>query len=97
VVSVIRGLMPPERKLENWRNERFVSFKMHAKQEQAVTWWNPAAQMRPVLDSSSFVPVPTLKCQNPLLAYVRGREKLHCNVQYTLLLLCLMLVMSYWA
>jgi hypothetical protein len=33
---------------------------MRAKRERAVTWWNPAAQTRPVLDSSSFVPVPTL-------------------------------------
>jgi hypothetical protein len=39
--------------------------------------------MCPVLDSSSFVPVPTLKRQNPLLSYVRDRErereKLHCK------------------
>jgi hypothetical protein len=34
--------------------------KMHAKRERTVTWWSPAAQMRPVLDSSSFVPVPML-------------------------------------
>jgi len=33
---------------------------MHAKREQAITWWNPAAQMLPVLDLSSFVPVPML-------------------------------------
>jgi hypothetical protein len=33
---------------------------MCTKQERAVTWWNPAAQMRPVLDSSPFFPVPTL-------------------------------------
>jgi hypothetical protein len=33
---------------------------MRAKRERAETWWNPAAQMHPVLDSSSFVPIPTL-------------------------------------
>jgi hypothetical protein len=33
---------------------------MRAKQEQAVTWWNPATQMQPVLDSSSFAPIPML-------------------------------------
>jgi hypothetical protein len=30
---------------------------MSARREQAVTWWNPAAQMRPVLELSSFIPV----------------------------------------
>ena len=29
---------------------------MHFNREWAITWWNPAAQMRPVLDSSSFCP-----------------------------------------
>jgi hypothetical protein len=38
--------------------------------------WNPAAWTRPVLESSSFVPVPTLKCQNPLLSYVQERENI---------------------
>jgi len=48
-----------------------------------------------------------LKRQNPLLSYVRERERerererdtvsVQCNVQYTLLLLYLMLVMSYYA
>ena len=33
---------------------------MRAKRERAVTWWNPAAQMRPVFASSLFVPVHTL-------------------------------------
>jgi hypothetical protein len=33
---------------------------MRAKRGGAVTWWNPAAQMRPVLDSSSFAPLPML-------------------------------------
>jgi hypothetical protein len=33
---------------------------MRAKPERAVTRCNPAAQTRPVLDSSSFVPVLTL-------------------------------------
>jgi hypothetical protein len=43
--------------LENYINKRFISFKMPAKQEQAMTWWNSAAQMCPVLDSSSFAPI----------------------------------------
>jgi hypothetical protein len=33
---------------------------MRTKRERAVTWWNPAAQTRPVFDSSSFVPALTL-------------------------------------
>ena len=33
---------------------------MHVKRERAVTWWNSEAQTRPVLDSSSFVPIPML-------------------------------------
>jgi hypothetical protein len=33
---------------------------MPAKRERAVTWWNPAAQTRPVFDLSSFAPVLTL-------------------------------------
>jgi hypothetical protein len=33
---------------------------MRAKRERAVTCWNPGAQSRPVLDSSSFVHVPML-------------------------------------
>jgi len=36
-----------------------------------------------------------LKRQNPLLSDVREREKVHCSIQYTLLLLYLMLLMSY--
>jgi hypothetical protein len=44
-----------------------------------------------------------LKRQNPLLSYVRERERergeyttnAQCSVQYTLLLLCLMLAVSY--
>jgi hypothetical protein len=69
---------------------------MRAKRERAVTWWNLATEMRPVLDLSSFVPVPTLKRQNPLLSYVRERQytvNVQCGVQYTLLIY-LMLVMS---
>jgi len=31
-------------------------FKMRAKQVRTITWWNPAVQMLPVLDSSFFVP-----------------------------------------
>ena len=43
-----------------------------------------------------------LKSQNPLLSYVRETERkytanVQCSVQYTLLLLYLMLVMSYCA
>ena len=41
-------------------HKRFVSFKTRAKRERAVTWWNPAARTRPILDSSSFVPVTAL-------------------------------------
>jgi hypothetical protein len=29
-----------------------------AKRERAITWWNPSAQTRPLLDSSSFVLYP---------------------------------------
>jgi hypothetical protein len=43
--------------------------------------------MCPVLDSSSFVPLPMLKRQSPLLSYVRerDREKVHCKctIQFT--------------
>jgi hypothetical protein len=46
--------------LENKKNKWSISFKTPAKQERAVTRWNPAAQMHPVLDSSSFAPVLTL-------------------------------------
>jgi len=28
---------------------------MRAKWEQAITWWNPAAQTHPILDSSPFL------------------------------------------
>jgi hypothetical protein len=35
--------------------KQFISFKTRAKREQAVTWWNPAAQTRPVLTN---VPLP---------------------------------------
>jgi hypothetical protein len=42
---------------------------MHAKREWAVKWSNPAAQLLPVLDSSSFVSIPMLpgKLANILL------------------------------
>jgi hypothetical protein len=33
---------------------------MCAKQDRAITWLNPAAQTHPLLDSSCFVPIPTL-------------------------------------
>jgi hypothetical protein len=52
---------------------------MHAKRERAVTWLNPAAQMCLVYDSSSHVPVPMLKHQNPLLSYIQEKEKVHCK------------------
>jgi hypothetical protein len=40
--------------------KQFKSFKMRAKQEKVITWRNPAAQTRPVLDSSSYAPILTL-------------------------------------
>jgi hypothetical protein len=49
---------PP--KIENERNKRFVIFKTLSKPEWDVRWWNPVAQTRLVLDSSSFAPVLTL-------------------------------------
>ena len=47
---------------KNWKIKEIncSSFKTCAKGQRAITWWNPAAQMHPVLDSSSFVPAPTL-------------------------------------
>jgi len=68
-VSVFRGLPWPKKKVENYRNKWFVIFKPRAKRSRAVTWCNPAAQTRPVLDSSLLVPVPTLprKLANILL------------------------------
>jgi hypothetical protein len=39
---------------------------MRAKWEQAVTWWNPAAQTCPVLNPSSFTPAPVLPCRTCL-------------------------------
>jgi hypothetical protein len=47
-----------QKTFENERNKRFISFRTHAKREWAVTWWNPAVRTCPVLDSSSFVPIP---------------------------------------
>jgi hypothetical protein len=55
-VSVIRGLPRSEKKLENYRNKRFIGFKTCDKREWAVTWWNPAAQTCPVLDLSYLGP-----------------------------------------
>jgi hypothetical protein len=60
VVSVICGSPQPPQKFENQRNKQFICFKMHAKQEQAITWWNPAAQTHAVLDQSSFTHALTL-------------------------------------
>jgi hypothetical protein len=46
---------------EIWKwNKRFITFKTRAKRERAVSWWNPAAPVCPVLDSSSFAPIHTL-------------------------------------
>jgi hypothetical protein len=56
----IRGLPRPGGKLKIKEIERFISFKTRAKWERAVTWWNLGAQTRPLLDSSSSVPVLTL-------------------------------------
>jgi hypothetical protein len=62
VVSVIHGLPRPKK---IWKikeiNSSLVS--KHTKQEQAITWCNPAAKKRPVFDSFSFVPVLTLACK----------------------------------
>jgi hypothetical protein len=58
-VSVMRSLPWPEKKIGKLK-KRFISLKTRSKRERAVTWWNPAAQTRPVLDSSSFVTKPTL-------------------------------------
>jgi hypothetical protein len=48
------------KKLKNKEINGSLKFKTRSKRERAVTWWNPAAQTRPVLDSPSFVPSPTL-------------------------------------
>jgi hypothetical protein len=53
ISAVYRG---PKKNLEKLRNKRFVIFKTRPKLELAVTWRNAAAQTRPVLDSSPFVP-----------------------------------------
>jgi hypothetical protein len=58
MVSVTHGLLWSEK--ENWKIKDINGFKMCAKWEWAVTWWNPVAQIHPVLGSSSFVPMPTL-------------------------------------
>jgi hypothetical protein len=84
----------------NWKikDKHFISFKMCTNWERAITCWNSVAQTHPVLDLSSFVPVPMLKHQNSLLSYIRERHytvNVQCSVQYTLLLCYLMLVMSY--
>jgi hypothetical protein len=41
------------KKFGKLKNKLFISFKTRAKWERAITWWNPAAQMHPVLDSCS--------------------------------------------
>jgi hypothetical protein len=69
-------------KKDNYRNKRLIGLEKRAKRERAVKWWDPAAQARSVPDSSSFVPVPKQTCQNPLLSYVRERERMYTvNVQ----------------
>jgi len=44
-----------------WKSKKksFICFKTRSKRERAVTW-NPVAQTRPLLESPSFVSVPTL-------------------------------------
>jgi hypothetical protein len=49
---------------------------MRAKWERAI-WWKQAAQTCSVVDSSASVPVPMLKCHNPLVSYFW--EKVHCK------------------
>jgi hypothetical protein len=46
--------------LKNERNKQFIKFTTPAKQERTITWWNLAAQTRPVLNSSSVAPVHML-------------------------------------
>jgi hypothetical protein len=81
VVLVIRGSprAPPPPHLENKRTKCVLSGTPRDKRERAVIWWNPAAQTRPVLDLSPFVPYPTLKRQNALLPYIQERERVHCK------------------
>jgi len=55
------GFQQPDKKKK--RHKWFIIFKTRTKRELTVTWWNPAAQTRSVLDSSSSVPVPTLPHQ----------------------------------
>jgi hypothetical protein len=77
-----------------------LTFIRKVKKERTVAWWNTAAETRPVLHSSSFDPVPTLKRQNLLLSNVRDIKhtlNVHCSVQYTLIFLYLMLVTYYCA
>jgi hypothetical protein len=50
-VSVICGQLRPPKNLENWRNKWFIIFKTCTKQEQTITWWNPATQTCPVLEA----------------------------------------------
>jgi hypothetical protein len=67
---------------KNWKIKEINGSKVSkrcAKRERVVTWWNLAAQKRLVLDSYSFVPVPTLKHQNPLLSYVREKDNVYCK------------------
>jgi hypothetical protein len=96
----IRGLPRLEKNCENYINKRFISFKTRAKRERAVTWWNPAAQTRPVLDLPFFVTRTHAKTSESLtFIHTRWRKYaayVQCSQQYTLqvLLLYLMSVMS---
>jgi hypothetical protein len=74
-----------KRKLENQSNKWFISFKMRAKRERDVTWWNAAAQTCPALDLSSFIPIPMLKFQNPLLSYAREKVHYKCRQAWELI------------
>ena len=82
----IRGFSYPRftaarKKLEKLRNKCFISFKTRAKRERAVTWWNTPAQIRPVLYSSSFVPLPALprwSCRH--FAFIFLAVRISCRV-----------------
>jgi hypothetical protein len=74
------------KKLEN---KEMVGKSQNARQArtgQNMVKSNSPNKPSPVLDLSSFILIPMLKHQNPLLSYVRekggggGRVKVHCNL-----------------
>jgi len=89
----ICGLLRPEKIWKIKETKQFISFKKCAKWERDITWCNPVAQMCPVLDSSSFVPIPRLPCKFPtilLLAFslfelVAGLSQCLCSESHYLL------------